>query len=105
MIVDQPRRKPSEASFWKTEYESDSRLGGETARHLALRWVVRLRYGFIAGEVALIAALRFGLQIPMLPSVVAPVVGLQILSNWVLAGRIKALGEKGEHAVGALFAL
>jgi two-component system sensor histidine kinase RegB len=105
MIVDQPRRKPSEASFWKTEYESDSRLGGETARHLALRWVVRLRYGFIAGEVALIAALRFGLQIPMLPSVIGPVVGLQILSNWMLAGRRQGLGETAEHVVGALFAL
>jgi two-component system sensor histidine kinase RegB len=105
MIVDQPRRKPSEASFWKAEFEGDSRLGGETARHLALRWVVRLRYGFIAGEAALVAALRFGLQIAMLPSVVGPVVGLQILSNWMLARRMQGLGEKAEHVVGALFVL
>jgi two-component system, sensor histidine kinase RegB len=104
MTVDQPR-KPSEANFWKAEHEGDSYLGGESARHLALRWVVRLRYGFIAGEVALIAALRFGLHIPMLPSAIGPVVVLQILSNWMLASKKQGLGEKAEHVVGALFTL
>jgi two-component system sensor histidine kinase RegB len=105
MIVDQPQRKPSEASFWKTEYESDTGVGAETARHLALRWVVRLRSGFIAGEIALIAALRFGLRIPMPASVIVPAAGLQILSNWMLASRKQGLGEQAEHIVGALFAL
>src|SRR5207253_9654014 len=50
-------------NFWRAESDTDARIGGETARHLALRWVVRLRYGFIAGEIALISALAFGLQI------------------------------------------
>src|SRR6516165_889371 len=105
MIVDQPRRKPSEASFWKAEYESDSRLGGETARHLALRWVVRLRCGFIAGEIALTAALAFGLQISMPPLVLVTVIALQALSNWILSIRKERLGESAEHLVGAFFVL
>jgi hypothetical protein len=52
MIVDQPSRlKRAEHGFWRTEADTDASLAGET-RHLALRWVVRLRYGLIAGEIA-----------------------------------------------------
>ena len=67
VIVGQPKVKKYEAGLWRAESEADIRVSGETARHLALRWVVRLRYGFIAGEIAIIAALQLGLQITMPP--------------------------------------
>src|SRR5205085_8871081 len=84
VIINEHRVKPSEANFWRSESDADSRLGGETARHLALRWVVRLRYGLIVGEVALIAVLSFGLQIALPVIVIAPAIGIQALSNWLL---------------------
>src|SRR5882762_4789031 len=74
VIINEHRVKPSEANFWGSESDGDSRLGGETARHLALRWVVRLRYGLIVGEVALIAVLSFGLQIALPVIVIAPAI-------------------------------
>src|ERR1700745_912007 len=103
MIVEQPRLKRPEAGFWKAESESDTRFGGETSRHLALRWVSRLRYGFIAGEVALIAALALGLQISIPLLILTPVIAVQTLSNRILSVKRDRLGESAEHLVGALF--
>jgi two-component system, sensor histidine kinase RegB len=97
--------KKLESGFWKPESDADPRFAGETARQLALRWVIRLRYGLIGGEVALIAALSFGLQIPLPLILVAPAIGLQILSNWLLRIRTNHLGGNAEHVVGALFCL
>jgi two-component system sensor histidine kinase RegB len=105
VIVDQAHLKRPEAGFWKIESDSDARFAGETARHLALRWVVRLRYGFIVGEVALIAALAFGLRIPMPEIVLVTVIAVQTLSNWMLSMRKERLGESAEHLVGAVFVL
>jgi len=79
-------------------------VAGETAWHLALRWVVRLRYGFIAGEIAIIAALWIGLGIPMPLVLIAPVIGAQGLSNWALAWNKQRLGTNTEHIIGLLFA-
>jgi two-component system, sensor histidine kinase RegB len=95
--------KAFETGFWKSESEGDSRFSGETARHLALRWVIRLRYGLVAGEIALIAALSLGLQISLPIFVIAPPIGLQVLSNWLLTIRMTRLGGNAEHLVGALF--
>lgn len=97
--------KAFETGFWKSESEGDARFSGETARHLALRWVIRLRYGLIAGEIALTAALSLGLQISLPIFVIAPAIGLQVLSNWLLASRMTRLGGNAEHLVGALFCL
>jgi two-component system sensor histidine kinase RegB len=105
VIVDQTRLKRHEPGFWRTESDADARLGGETARHLALRWVVRLRYGLIAGEIALITALAFGLQISMPPALLGSVIALQALSNCILAMKQRRLGESAEHLVGTLFVL
>jgi len=88
-----------------SESETDVRLDGKTARHLALRWVVRLRYGFIGGEIAIISALSFGLQIALPLIVLGPVIAIQGLTNWMLAARRERLGKSGEHLVGTLFAL
>jgi two-component system sensor histidine kinase RegB len=104
VIVDQAHLKRPEAGFWKA-HSDDAGLAGETARHLALRWVSRLRYGFIAGETALIAALAFGLRISMPLGVVAPALLVQALSNWILSTRMDRLGESAEHLVGVLFTL
>jgi two-component system sensor histidine kinase RegB len=105
VIIDQARLKRSEPGFWRTEPDTDARLVGETARHLALRWVVRLRYGLIAGEIALIAALGFGLQIAMPPALLGSLIAIQGLSNGILSTRKRRLGESAEHLVGALFVL
>src|SRR5207248_4333869 len=72
---------------------------------LALRWVVRLRYGLIAGEIALIAALGFGLQIAMPALLLASVIGVQGLSNGTLASMKRRFDGSAEHLVGALFVL
>jgi two-component system sensor histidine kinase RegB len=103
--MDQAGLKRPEANFWKAESETDARIGGETARLLALRWVVRLRYGFMVGEMALIAALAIGLQISMPAVVLVPAIALQILSNGILSRKKQRLGESAEHLVGALFVL
>src|SRR4029079_14140341 len=104
VIVDQLRSKRSEIGLWRSQ-DSDTRFAGEAARHLALRWVVRLRYGFIVGEVIIIAALALALQIPMPIVVLALVIGVQSVSNWLLSSRKEQFGENAEHLVGSLFAL
>src|ERR1051326_8777158 len=105
MTVDQTRMKTPGSGFWKTEADSEARLVNETPRHLALRWVVRLRYGLIAGEIALTIALAFGLQVAMPPVLLGSVIAIQVLSNCILGMSKPRLGEKAEHVVGALFVL
>jgi len=72
-------------------------------RHLALRWVVWLRYGLVAGEIALILGLSFGLQIPMPLALVAPALFVQAISNRLLGLSKERLGRNAEQLVGALF--
>ena len=72
-------------------------------RHLALRWVVWLRYGLIAGEIVLIAGLSFGLRIPMPLAWLGPALVVQALSNWLLGIEKGRLGTSAEHMVGGLF--
>jgi two-component system sensor histidine kinase RegB len=72
---------------------------------LALRWVVRLRFGLIAGEIVLLAALAFGLQLSMPPVLLGSVVAVQGFSNCVLAMSKLRLRDSAEHLVGALFVL
>jgi two-component system sensor histidine kinase RegB len=66
---------------------------------------VRLRYGLIAGEVVLIAALTLGVGISIPLLAVAPAIAVQILSNWFLGLRKRWLGRNAEHIVGTLFIL
>jgi len=105
VIIDELHAKRLEAGFWKSPSERDVRLAGEMARDLALRWVVRLRYGFIAGELAIVGGLFWGLKIAFPPIVLVPAIAIQCFSNWMLAARKERLGERAEHLVGALFAL
>jgi two-component system sensor histidine kinase RegB len=103
VIVEQHTLKKPTDGLWKTH--SKTEIGGSETRHVALRWVVRLRYGFIAGEIAILAALRFGLQIEFPLLIVGPAVAIQIVSNWLLAANKQRLGERVEHLVGSLFAV
>src|SRR5262249_38886607 len=72
---------------------------------LALRWVIRLRYGLILGELALILALGFGLPISIPIIVVGPAIAIQVLSNVLLTSNMDHLGALAEHCVGGLFTL
>jgi len=105
VIIHERQPKAFETGFWKSEADTDARYGAETARRLALRWVIRLRYGLIAGELALIAALSLGLRISLPVSVIVSTVAIQILSNALLQAKALRLGRTAEHAVGALFCL
>jgi two-component system sensor histidine kinase RegB len=89
----------TESGWWSSEPDN------ETTRHLALRWVVRLRYGLIAGEVVLITALTLGIAISIPLLAVAPAIAIQALSNWLLGLRMRWLGRNAEHIVGSLFVL
>jgi two-component system sensor histidine kinase RegB len=90
---------------WKSDPGVEGGFADETARHLTLRWIVRLRYGLIAGEVALIAILSLALQIALPLGVISTAIGVQALSNWLLGSKIRRLGANAEHLAGMLFAL
>jgi len=94
-----------EGGLWTSEPDADISASSETARHLALRWVVRLRYGLIVGEIILIAALTVGIQITIPLLAVAPAIAIQTLSNWILGLRMRQLGRNAEHIIGTLFIL
>src|SRR5262245_36939032 len=97
MIINESRTKVQEPGFWRSESDQDARFSGEKARDLALRWVIRLRYGLMVGELALIAALSIGLGISLPIIVVGPAIGIQALSNWLLASKMPQLGRNAEH--------
>jgi two-component system sensor histidine kinase RegB len=105
VIISERNNRSSEAGFWKSEAEVEAWLPNQTTRHLALRWVVRLRYGLIAGEIALSVALTFGLHIPLPVLVIAPAIAVQVLSNALLDLQKPRLGRNAEHLVGTLFAM
>jgi two-component system sensor histidine kinase RegB len=103
VIVDQPKTKRFNAGFWTSDPKTGIGAADET-RLLALRWVVRLRWGVIAGEIALTAALLVGLKIAMPLPAIAAAIAIQSVSNWALSGR-KPANESAEHLVGVLFVL
>src|SRR5262249_16741428 len=88
VILPQNRSKSSKRDLWKAESYTDGPFAGET-RHLALRWVVRLRSGLIVGEIALLAGLSFALRISVPLAVIAPAIAVQVLSNWLLGSKIE----------------
>ena len=105
MSTESNRSKTAEGGLWTSEHDPDISVSSGTTRHLALRWVLRLRYGLIAGEIVLIAALTVGIQISIPMFAVAPAIAVQTLSNWILGLRMNRLGRSAEHIVGSLFIL
>ncbi|HEX4998103.1 MAG TPA: hypothetical protein VFY29_07760, partial [Terriglobia bacterium] len=75
------------------------------SHRLPIAWIVRLRYGMILGEVALMAAVSWGFDVPAPWLLVAAVLAIQLLANAWISHRRDALGAHGEHWVGALFIL
>src|SRR6185295_6453107 len=105
MTIKSKQASFAETGLWGAEPDSDSRFAGEASRNLALRWVVRLRYGLIGGEIALITALFLGLHISLPLSAIGTAIGIQTLSNVLLGLKMQRLGRNAEHAVGTLFIL
>ena len=98
--------------------DSDDRLAGETelsdgttavdkdlAPNLALPWVVRLRYGMVAGEAAIVLGMLygFGLVLP-LPWTLVPLA--VVLASNVVLGRLRVLPLRyPQETLGAIFCL
>ena len=83
----------------------DASVAADLAPNLALPWVVRLRYGVVAGETAIILgmAYAFHLDIP-LPWILAPL-AVVLASNIALA-RLRVLPHRFPQAtLGAVFCL
>jgi two-component system sensor histidine kinase RegB len=78
---------------------------GVLVHRLALPWIVRLRYGMIVGEIALAAAISFGLGASIPLDVLASAIGIQLLSNWSLNRWKDQLQRNAEHLVGILFCI
>jgi two-component system, sensor histidine kinase RegB len=79
--------------------------GPDPAPNLALPWVVRLRYGMVAGEVAVILGLFYGLRVNFpLPWALAPLA--IVLGSNILLGRLRALPVRfTQETLGAAFCL
>jgi two-component system sensor histidine kinase RegB len=77
----------------------------DLAPNLALPWVLRLRYGMVAGEVAIILGMAYGfhLDLPFLWAL-APVA--VVLASTILAGRLRTLALRfPQQMLGAIFGL
>jgi two-component system sensor histidine kinase RegB len=101
-------RSGQPAEFHQTEFQRakadvDAYSATVVVHGLAMPWIVRLRYGMIAGEIAVIAAIFFGLRVSMPFAVLATLISIQILSNWSLNRWRQQLRRNTEHVVGVLF--
>ena len=86
-----------------TVSESAIRLASDTAPALAAPWLVRLRYGLIAGLVLMILLVAFGARVPLpLFWLVIPIVAM-LLSNLLLPRLTARLG--GRRALGTTLVL
>ena len=78
---------------------------GEIPHRLALPWILRLRYGLIAGEVALLLAVSAGLKIDIPAVVISAAISLQLVTNYAFGRWAPKLRSDAEHIVGGLFVL
>src|SRR5262249_40401953 len=79
--------------------------GNPNDHRLALPWILRLRYGMIVGEVALILAISIGLHIGVPRVLLATVIAIQFVTNRMLGYWHVRLQKNAEHIVGSLFLL
>ena len=68
-------------------------------------WIIRLRYGMVCGELAVVAAIWAGLQVSLPFAFLSVPIAIQLLTNFILSRRKEEFERNGEHAVGALFFL
>ncbi len=77
----------------------------DLAPNLALPWVVRLRYGMVAGELAVILGMWYGLRVdfPLLWTLAPLAI---VLASNILLGNLRMLPVRFTHkALGAVFSL
>lgn len=83
--------------------ESDLRPARDSAPALATPWLIRLRYGLVAGLALLALLVAFGARVPLpLPWLTIPIASM-LLSNLLLARLIARLGDR--RALGATLVL
>ncbi len=85
--------------------ETNSSDSGEIASRLALPWILRLRYGIMAGEVLLILAVAIGLQIQVPIAGLIALILVQVSTNDLFRRWQKQPHKNAEHVVGMLFVL
>ena len=82
-----------------------ARSTATTAVHVALPWVIRLRFVLLAGEVVLVAAFDSLRHSSISPAWAAVPIGVQLLSNaWLLRQTPRSL-DSPQHSLGLVFAL
>jgi two-component system sensor histidine kinase RegB len=102
VIVDPRHSKP--IATRRVKPDSTVNSSGET-RSLAVPWIVRLRYGVIAGQIALAAAFSLGLQISVPLQIIGAAITIQAFTNWLLSRGIERVERGAENVVGILFCL
>lgn len=80
-----------------------SQTNADPVNRLAMPWLLRLRYGLIVGEVALILSVSLGLQTPVDRILLATIVAIQFATNRMLGHWHEKLHRNAEHVIGALF--
>lgn len=83
--------------------ESDLRPAGDIAPALAAPWLVRLRYGLIAGLMLLVLLAAFGAHVPLPLDWLAVPIAAMLLSNLLLPRLIAGIG--GRRALGGTLVL
>src|SRR5271165_3194805 len=85
--------------------EQTSTVTTDLAPNLALPWVVRLRYGMVAGELGIILGMWYGFQLGFpLFWTIAPVA--IVLASNILLGRLRVLPLRfSQETIGAVFCL
>jgi hypothetical protein len=89
MIVE-PNRVPDRSARGTGHHSTE-------VHRVALPWIVRLRYGLIGGEIALIGGMAIGFQASLpIPILMAPI-AVQFMTNWLLSRRSGRPSENSEH--------
>jgi two-component system, sensor histidine kinase RegB len=95
------RDEPAGTEFIQTATTATA----DPAPNLALPWVVRLRYGMVAGEVAVILGMFYGLRVDFPLSWALAPVAIVLASN-ILLGRLRTLPVRfTQETLGTVFCL
>jgi len=85
--------------------DSPTTLGRDFAPNLALPWVVRLRYGIVCGEAAIIFGMAFGFHLPIPLFWMAAVLSVVVITNFLLARKPEVATRFPQETLGAVFVL
>jgi two-component system sensor histidine kinase RegB len=76
----------------------------EAAHSINVTWLIRLRWGALAGQIGVIAYVQWGLRIPLLLGALAAVLGAELLLNLGSLAWMRRRPEPGERAVATALA-